>query len=796
MRCTLHHLQSVIFTLYFGFIREQCISYSHRGLKSHPIRTIVLKRVFAILMLFTLWGVELAVAQSVALNGSASSLGGGCYSVTPNQQWQNGAVWYTTPLNLSNPFTLEFTMNFGSNDSNGADGMVFVFQTQGVNALGIDGGGMGYGGFNPSFGIEFDTFQNNNPGAPNDDNSDPPFDHIAFHRNGNVNHSSPNNLAGPVQASAVSQNIEDNLPHNVRITWNPVTQMVSCYFDCALRLSHTIDLINGIFSGQTQVTFGFTGSTGFYFNAQSVCISDFVLTTTNPSPICPGQSVPLSAGGTGAGTYSWSPATGLSNPNAQSTSASPASTTTYTVTHTNICGLTTTAEVTVEVSESPPLEVIPDISICPGGTGILSAQLPQNPTQINWTTSGGAIVGPTSQAEITVGSAGIYTLSVTNAQGCVSQASAVVTEFVPPAFFIPENQYAICPGGSISLTASNGSYSHIWQPSGSSDLTQSFNTPGNYQLVYQWQGCTTSYPFGVTTVVLSNLDLGPDQFICEAQPVTLNAGVVVNWSTGVTASTITVNQSGTYSYTYTQQGCTASDQITIVADAMPAVELGGPYGLCAGQNLILDIPYTGQWSNGEVGSSINITGAGNYGVSVANGLCIATDAAVVNVLLDPVADLGEDARYCLGDVVTLSAVHPANESVLWEDGSTSPIRTITDSGIYSVLVENSCGMATATVSLVFEDCDVFIYIPNAFSPDNDGVNDAWKPVVHNIDAYEVWIYDRWGTEIFYTSDPSRYWLGNVRGGEHYVPSGAYVYRFIYDKSASEKEELRGWVVVR
>ena len=82
---------------------------------------------------------ELA-AQSYFLNGTAQSLGGDCYQLTTTQGNQNGAVWYSDLIDLTQPFDLNFTMNFGTLDASGADGMVFVLQDVGTDALGQSGG--------------------------------------------------------------------------------------------------------------------------------------------------------------------------------------------------------------------------------------------------------------------------------------------------------------------------------------------------------------------------------------------------------------------------------------------------------------------------------------------------------------------------------------------------------------------------------------------------------------------------------------------------------------------------------
>lgn len=67
-----------------------------------------------------------------------------------------------------------------------------------------------------------------------------------------------------------------------------------------------------------------------------------------------------------------------------------------------------------------------------------------------------------------------------------------------------------------------------------------------------------------------------------------------------------------------------------------------------------------------------------------------------------------------------------------------------------------------------------VYAPNAFSPDNDGVNDFFFVSVQNISSFELKIFDRWGNEVFYTTDPKEHWNGSFKGTE--APIGGYVYQ--------------------
>ncbi|MBL7942565.1 MAG: gliding motility-associated C-terminal domain-containing protein, partial [Flavobacteriales bacterium] len=81
---------------------------------------------------------------------------------------------------------------------------------------------------------------------------------------------------------------------------------------------------------------------------------------------------------------------------------------------------------------------------------------------------------------------------------------------------------------------------------------------------------------------------------------------------------------------------------------------------------------------------------------------------------------------------------------------------------------------THCVAIRFEE-EALLYVPNAFTPDNDGINDFFIPVVTGYDpeTYELLIYDRWGTLVFQSHDPRERWMGEIRNGAYYAPAGIY-----------------------
>jgi len=217
------------------------------------------------------------------LNGAATQNTCNCYTLTPAQFTQAGSVWNGNKINLNNPFDFWFNVYLGCLDANGADGIVFILQPISTS-IGSTGGGMGFSGISPSIGIALDTWQNL-------EYNDPVYDHISIQANGNVTHGT--DLAGPIQASSSTDNIEDCQWHTLRITWDPATQWLRTYFDNVLRLETQVNLISTIFNNDPNVYWGFTAATGGATNLQQFCTALNPIFTTNAQndAICFGTPV-------------------------------------------------------------------------------------------------------------------------------------------------------------------------------------------------------------------------------------------------------------------------------------------------------------------------------------------------------------------------------------------------------------------------------------------------------------------------------------------------------------------------
>jgi len=130
----------------------------------------------------------------------------------------------------------------------------------------------------------------------------------------------------------------------------------------------------------------------------------------------------------------------------------------------------------------------------------------------------------------------------------------------------------------------------------------------------------------------------------------------------------------------------------------------------------------------------------------------------------------------------------------WNTGDTTFSIKVTDQGWYSVSIENA-GNCHVTDSVLLLPCFVALSMPNAFSPNGDGLNDLFLPMVHteNILAFHMQIFDRWGKDIFGTQDIGQGWDGTIAGEQ--APPGVYVYTITYLNDFGENKNLTGTVTL-
>ncbi len=353
----------------------------------------------------------------------------------------------------------------------------------------------------------------------------------------------------------------------------------------------------------------------------------------------------------------------------------------------------------------------------------------------------------------------------------------------------------------------------------------------NVRLVVSKNGCTDTATIQVNTVHVLNAGFTASKdSICLGDPITFLSTTgstfptTIFWDFGdgdtisnVLNPTHTYTAPGVYTVTLAAQDeipCvdTARKQIYVAETPTVSINLSNN-SFCEGEgvNLVSAITslYTNfLWTFGD--GTTNTTNlnpvhaydtAGIYTVTLQVNfrLCPSQSASqTLTVNPNPVVNLGPDTSLCVGGTpitVRTSSFDPAN-NYFWNTGEVN-VQSILAShpGIYGLTVTTPSGCSAADSVAIFKDC--YIDIPNAFSPNGDGLNDYFFPrqlLGKNITRFSMVIYNRWGQEIFKTTKTDgRGWDGNFNGVGQ--PVGVYVYLIEVELDGTRSEKYQGNVTL-
>lgn len=430
--------------------------------------------------------------------------------------------------------------------------------------------------------------------------------------------------------------------------------------------------------------------------------------------------------------FNWS--SGLS-PN-QSHTVSPTMTTTYTVTVTDVCGHTATDDITITIHPDPVIDISPqDPTICLGATQTLIAS-----GGINYNWSSGQNTETINVAPTTTTS---YTVTGSDNFGCSGTADVTVYVFPNLTVNITPPAPVICDGDSIQLTVTSN-------------------------------GTVPEY----------------------------------TWSTGENNTSIIVAPQITTDYivdVIDSVGCTGSSTVTVTVNPIPFVGFeGNPIDGCVPVNVgFTNLSDQGAmlWEFGDGATSVNVHPSHLYSNSgIFSVTLTVTEAGCVNSLTKPqmihvypktVAGFHPSDLIVYEDEAYVKFTDMSYGATTWfwdfgtgDGGAVSfeqnPEFTFPGIGQYTVwqFVENQWGCRDSISKVIVVKQMVTFYVPNAFTPNEDGINDVFMPFGNNInpDAYEFIVFNRWGKEVFKTNNINIPWDGTSSEFEGKVaPSGVYLY---------------------
>jgi trimeric autotransporter adhesin len=412
-------------------------------------------------------------------------------------------------------------------------------------------------------------------------------------------------------------------------------------------------------------------------------VTEFAPVTPNivASPVCGTTTATLSLS-TPFPTVAWSTS---GSGNTTSVSADG----TYSVTVTDANGCTGSASLNVTVPTNQTVSISGNNSICPGNNTVLTATSGFN--SYSW--SGGG-TGPTR----TVNSAGTYTVTATDAFGCTTTGTWVVTAVSSPSVTIssPAN---FCNNTNLVLTATGGPFDNYnWSAPGGSDPTLTVSNSGTYRVtVTDANGCTATASQTVTELAVVNPTVAVTP-VCATNSATLTVSPpfpTVAWSTGATGVTTSVVISDDYAVTVTDaNGCTGVETFTVAVPSNTPVTISGTTAFCQGGSTVLTastgfVSYV--WSGGINGPNRTVTTAGTYTVTATDNLgCTQTSSITASTLAAPTPNITGPTSFCAGNSITLNAGAGFTDYDWNLGGNTSTI-TVTNSGNYIVTVTNAQG---------------------------------------------------------------------------------------------------------
>ncbi|MDQ3110558.1 MAG: PKD domain-containing protein [Bacteroidota bacterium] len=533
--------------------------------------------------------------------------------------------------------------------------------------------------------------------------------------------------------------------------------------------------------------------------------------------ICDGQTVAIPAGGTPNYSFSWS--SGCTSPSCPNVCAGS-----YTVTVTDANGCTATSSTTV--TEPTVISITTSTidahcnlsdgsasAVFSGGTGTLM------PVWYNPSTSGPNMNGIP---------AGNYFVVITDANGCDDSVFVTINNLAGVSASAGTITPVSCFGGNdgsatVNATGGTGTYTYAWNCSASTTNTATGLTTGPCSVVVtDSAGCTSTVNFTITqpTQLAVNATAVP-AVVCAGQSIQMTAtgsggtpGYTYVWTPlNLTGQTQNFAPTGSGPCTITivdGNGCTDSTVLNYTVNPNPVAGLSG--NILAGCSpLCVDFSDLSTISPGNIVQWAWDFGDGNQStlqdpshcylysgfytvvltVTTASGCSSTiTMSNYINVYPTPVAAFTANPQPTteLNPTIYFTDMSTNTSSWNWDfadstNGSSTlqhPSFTYGSAGCFDVVLTatSSNGCLDSTMVNICIDPDVSIYMPNAFTPDGDGVNDYFFPKGLGLDPakFEMWIFDRWGNLVFHTTDLAQGWDGSVQGHTDLSQQDVYVWK--------------------
>ncbi len=217
----------------------------------------------------------------------------------------------------------------------------------------------------------------------------------------------------------------------------------------------------------------------------------------------------------------------------------------------------------------------------------------------------------------------------------------------------------------------------------------------------------------------------------------------------------------------------------IRVNRLPSLSLGPDTALCRLTDLQFSVSGFNSylWHDGSTGNQpLNVVSGWNFVDAISPDGCLAHDSVYVSLLVLPELSLGPDTSFCDTDVILLTA--SGFDAYQWHDGSTGNQLLTSKPGWNYVKAYTSEGCMVSDSLFIRYCCNLSLKLPNVFSPDDDGINDHFKPIISEVPNYSMVIANRWGAVLYSTNDINESWDGTFKGKK--CPQGVYYVSVQFD----------------
>jgi gliding motility-associated-like protein len=392
----------------------------------------------------------------------------------------------------------------------------------------------------------------------------------------------------------------------------------------------------------------------------------------------------------------------------------------------------------------------------------------------------------------------VYIATAKKMPGCFVKDSIKIAVSQSPAIFLGSDT-SLCVGQSLVLDAGNNFAMYQWSTGEVSQKIRA-NSAGTYFIkATAANGCSSADTLKILKVnPLPDFTLGRDTILCQQEKLSYNfnlPGAAYLWNSGSNLSSRVIVDEGLYWLKVTQQGCSATDTVNVSYKLSPVVYLGRDTILCKGITKQLDAinnNATYIWQDGSTKASYIVEKTGLYYVTADINGCKASDSVYIKYKSKPDISLVKDTSICKGQEITLNPITTTKDNYLWQDGSRNISLSIKAPGIYRLTASNECGITTDEVNINWGTCQ--LYMPSAFTPNNDGINDMFR--VKNyfaVKEFSFIIYNRFGQKIYESQNIKNGWDGLYKG----IPqnNGYYVWMISFVDSDNIRKFAKGSVLL-